>query len=139
MVQLLGAYNKNHIFNYDNNGFLIQSFNEYIDSMIEFNKYIKEDTKEGNEKTDNRTVFFTFRQIKKDNNLYVYDIMIKEEILNDDNFASGIVEIYYNENDITKIIVNNIENGYLLDKYNNSFNISPSHYMELIYSKSKNN
>ena len=133
MFELLGVYNKHHIFNYDENGFLIQSSNEYNDSMIEFNKYYEK----GYEKVSPRSVFFTFRKIKKDNNVCVYDIMIKEETINDDNFASGIVEIYYNNEDITKIIVNNIENGCLLDKYNNSFNINPSHYMDLIYSKYK--
>ena len=134
MHELLGVINNRHNFNYDKNGFLIQSDNIHNDSMIEFNVYYDE---ENNEQKSDDTMFFNFRHVKKTDNVYVYDISVIEETPTSDFIAYGIVEIYYDNKGITKIIVNNVENGCLKDKYDDCFDIQPHHYINLICSKYK--
>lgn len=136
MHLLLDSFNKNHIFNYDENGFLMQSDNKNKDSLIEFNLYYDE---EGIEKISSSSIFLSFQHIKKIDNVYSYNISIIEETPTADFHAFGIVEIHYNDGNINKIIVNHKENGYLHDKYNDCFDIKPDHYMHLIYSKYKVN
>jgi hypothetical protein len=134
MHELLGLINNQHKFNYDENGFLMQSDNIHNDSMIEFNVYYDEKCIE---QKSSDIHFFNFRQVKKSDNVYVYDISVIEETQKSDFLAFGIVEIHYDGVDITKIIVNNVENGCLKDKYDDCFNIKPFCYMNLIYSKYK--
>ena len=136
MIKLLGLLNKYHSFKYDENGFLVQSDQIYNDSMIEFNIYI--DKNEQEMKTQS-PLFFSFRLITKSDTKYVYDISIIEETPSNDNHAYGIVEIYLDNNQITKIIVNDVEDGDLHDKYNDCFDIKPSGYMGVICSKYKYN
>jgi hypothetical protein len=143
MIEILGLNNKYHTFNYDENGFLMASENVYNDTMIEFNTFIDD---EGNEKNADDTLFFSYKLVRKSDNKYIYDITIIEETLNNDNHAYGMVEIYYSKKNshpnnsederqsIDKIIVNNVENGFLRDKYNDCFNIKPDDYMSIIYS-----
>ena len=131
MIEVLGLANKYHNFKYDENGFLEPSTIIYNDSMIEFNTY----TEDGKEMKSHDTIFFTFRLITKSDTKYIYDITIIEETPTNDFLAHGKVEICLDNQQISKIIVNDIENGYLHDKYNDCFNIKPSDYMGVIYSK----
>ncbi len=99
---------------YDSNGFLTGSQLVFFDS-------------------ENFVVLFSYTLLDNNNDYYAYNINIKEEWNRGSSIAYGKVELFLKNNKIDKVIVNNVENGMLFDKYNNCFNISPREYLHLIY------
>jgi hypothetical protein len=100
--------------NYDSNGFLTGS------QQVFFN-----DT--------HSLVSFYYSLLENNDNYYKYNITIQEEWSYASSVAYGTVEIFVDNNKINKVIVNDIENGTLKDKYNDCFDINPNKYLHLIY------
>jgi hypothetical protein len=72
---------------------------------------------------------------EKTTSRYIFSITIIETANYYQNVASGNVEIYYNQDGIEKILVNGVEGGYLEDKYQDCFNISPDRYLHILYNR----
>lgn len=112
-------------FRYDNNGFIIPNNSE------DTNTYFF-----GNYGSDYSSI--NINLISKSDIKYVYDIQIIERISSGSCFvASGTVQIYFNNQykhiqKIEKIIVNDVEDGSLLDIYNDSFDIYPYKYIHIL-------
>lgn len=138
-MELIGYYNYEDKFEYDDNGFLIPPIdNSFIifDSIQKGSEYIKSDN------YPEQALLKVYLELKDDIK-YVYNISIIEEGTDFDFLSYGKVEIHYNYiNDdistIKKIIVNGISNGILKDKYDDCFDIRPSKYIHILHKYSQN-
>jgi hypothetical protein len=125
-MELLGNYNFTNNFKYDSNGFLIVE--SFID-IIFFDKTINK-TKEDFQST------LSVSLKNKTNNTYTFDITVTETY-SYQNVAKGTVEIQYDKNNITSVLVNGVQNGSLEDKYSDCFNIYPHRYLHILYKNYK--
>jgi hypothetical protein len=82
---------------------------------------------------DGSRIHITLKE--KTTSRYIFSITIIETVNYYQNVAFGNVEIYYNQDGIEKILVNGIEDGYLEDKYDDCFDISPESYLHILYNR----
>ncbi len=128
-MELIGYYNYEDKLNYDQNNFLINVENNS-------NNIVYFDFDESKNKSNIGQSIFSFSLNSKDENKYVYDVMIKEQTNTAEFVAIGKVEIYYNIVDsnikFKQILVNGVINGPLHDKYNDCFIIYIETYLHLL-------
>ena len=125
----MGFFNYTDKFEYDTNGFFIPHKNNKI---ISFDEYENTEDKIKFRNFPNQSLL-TVSLKSKDNTKYVYKISIIEEEPSSEFVADGTVEILYDSSGINEIIVNGVKDGLLRDKYNDSFNITPEHYIHILY------
>ncbi len=126
-LNFLNYENKTVKLEYDDNGFLIGQINSGNNINIYF--------QDGNHfRQDGSYSAFFAKLITKTDTEYIYSIRVAESIPNGDFLALGTVKIIYDSNNkkISKIYVNDIEDGMLHDKYNDCFDIYPSSYIHLL-------
>ena len=126
-LDLLNYENKTVELEYDDNGFLISQIN----SEDGINIYFQEG--EHFYQDGSYSVFYA-KLITKTDTEYIYSIQITESIPTGDFVALGTVKIIYDSNNkkISKIYVNDIEDGMLHDKYDDCFDVYPSTYIHLL-------
>jgi hypothetical protein len=121
-MEFYGYTNNTIKLEYDINGFLILDKTEYIEFQSPYHQ--------------NETYSMSISCLQKNETHYTYDLSIIKESNYGNSVAFGKVKIYYDESGITSILVNDEENAYLHDRYDDCFDISPEAYRHLLYNKS---
>ena len=92
---------------------------------------------------ENKTIFdivsLHWTLVNKNDNIYKYDIIIQEETDFGHFVAYGQVEIKFIDTYIDEVIVNNIKNGKLHDKYGDCFDLDVLDYIHILTHKKYNN
>ncbi len=120
-MEFLGYKNNQVTLNYDNDGFLVVDSTEYIIFKSPHNE------------RNMYSISISF--CDKTPNYYQYHMSVIAETNYGNSVAYGNIKIYYDSVNkrIKSIVVNDMENGNLCDKYDDCFDISVSSYIKILY------
>ena len=121
-MEFMGYKNDQDTLVYDSNGFLDIDLTKIIFFTSPYN--------------DNNIRSIAIALLQKTDEYYEYHLNVVSESNYGNSVANGDVKIYYDESGITSILVNDEENAYLHDRYDDCFDISPEAYRHLLYNKS---
>ena len=129
-MELLDYFNYTDKFTYDENNFL--KIEQDKDMRFEFRTYIEDKNSLDSPLQNDYVRLFIMLKCKTET-YYEFQIGICEYSGYYINTASGNVKIYYDQNGINKVLVNDVENGILEDRYNDCFDITPQRYLHILH------
>ena len=130
-MEFCGYTNKTDKIDYDSNGFAIIPSNpkEFQFTFYPTNQkdtdYVKEEY----------IIFVSLMNKCESYYTYYLRIILESNVGYLGGVAIGEVKIYFDRNGISKVFVNDIENGNLIDRYDDCFDISPDEYLHLLFNK----